>query len=239
MKHTDLNSVFVEFPEEPVSNDIEMEEDKQEPVSIIRRVDRKIQKKADVDKQILDLYFLECMRFSAICKALLVDKRYVYKVVEHTKKALITLSEKRHDTTKSWKISNFILNEIQEFWNVHRSKLYRVEEVRSYLKSTYPLSRIPSFSFIARYMKMSLNLSYKKVSCRPLKVLGPEIVNLKLSYISFVEKAERLGFKILQIDKFFHLKITVLISSMDNKGKVLIRSLRRTTIKKIFGHCRD
>ena len=202
VKHTDLNSVFEEFPEEPVANDIEMEEDKQEPASIIRRVDRKIQKKADVDKQILDLYFLECMRPSVICKALRVDKRYVYKVVEHSKKALITLSEKRHDTTKSWKIPNFILIEIQEFWNVHRSKLYKVEEVRSYLKSKYPLSHIPSLSFIARYMKMSLNLSYKKVSWRPLKVLGPEIVNLKLSYISFVEKAERLGFKILQIDEF-------------------------------------
>ena len=179
------------------------------------------------------------MRPSAICKALRVDKRYVYKVVEHTKKELITLSEKRHDTTKSWKIPNFILTEIQEFWNVHRSKLYRVKEVPSYLKSNYPLSRIPSLSFIARYMKMLLNMSYKKVSWRTLKVLWPETVNLKLSYIRFVEENERLGFKIHKNRLIFHLKITVLILSMDNKGKVWVHSLRRTTIKKIFGHCRD
>ena len=196
-----------------------MEEDKQEQASIIRRVDRKIQKKADVDKQILDLYFLECMRSSAICKALRVDKMYVYKVVEHTKKALITLSEKRYDNTKSWKISNFILTEIQELWNIHRSKLYRVEEVRSYLKSKYPLSSIPSLSFIARYMKMTLNLNYKKVSWRPLKVLGPEIVNLKLSYISFVEKAERLGFKILQIDEFSISKSLFSFRAWTTKGR--------------------
>ena len=51
-----------------------------------------------------------------------------------------------------------------------------------------------------------MNLNYKKVSWRMLKVLNHEMINLKLSYIDFEENVERLGFKILQIDEYSILR---------------------------------
>ena len=48
---------------------------------------------------------------------------------------------------------------------------------------------------------------------------GSEIVNLKLSYINFVEKAKRLGFKILQINEFSISKSLFSFRAWTTKGR--------------------
>ena len=127
--------------------------------------------------------------------------------------------EKPDRANQNRKISNLILTEIKEFWNSRRNKLYRIENVWSHLKSKFPQSHIPSLSFITAYIKNSMNLSYKKVSSRPLKVLSKEMINLKLSYIDFVERTERLGFKILLIDEFLISKAVPPLQAWTTKGK--------------------
>ena len=154
-----------------------------------------------------------------MCTSLKVDKRYLYKVVEQTKKALLWLTKKRDRADQNRKISEILLTEIKAFWNAHRSKFYRVEDVWLHLKFKFPQLRAPSLCFIAGYMKTSMNLSYKKVFWRPLKVLSHEMINLKLSYIDFVESAKRLGFKILQIDEFSVSRAVWPLRAWTEKGK--------------------
>ena len=114
-KHTDLGLVFEEFSEDSLISDAEMDEEQHEPPVITRRADRTIQKKLDADSKILNLYFFGGVRPSMICTILKVDKRYVYKVVEQTKKALLRLTEKRDRAGQNRKISNLILTEIKKF----------------------------------------------------------------------------------------------------------------------------
>ena len=136
-----------------------------------------------------------------MCTTHKIDKLYANKVVEQTKKALLWFIKKRDREDQNRKIFEILLTEIIAFWCAHRSRFYRVEDVWFHLKSKFPQFRVPSLSFIVGYMKTSINLSFKKISWRSLKVFSHEMINLKLSYFDFVESAERLGFKILQIDE--------------------------------------
>ena len=219
IKHTDLRLVFKEPPEDLLTGDDEMNEVQYEPPSIAKRANSMTQKRLDVESRILDLYFFGGARPSVMCTSLKVDKRYVYKVVEQTKKALLRLTKKRDRADQNRKVSEIQLAKIKAFWNAHRSKFYRVEDVWLHLKSKFPQLRAPSPSFIAGYMKTSMNLSYKKVSWRPLKILSHEMINLKLSYIDFVESAERIGFKILQIDEFSVSRAVWPLRAWTEKGK--------------------
>ena len=91
---------------------------------------------------------------------------------------------------------------IEEYWRVNAHKFFTIEDVRRHIKVRNPSSSPPSNTFIAGYMKTRMRLSYKKVSWRPLKVLGSEITSHRANYISFIERARKVEFKILQIDEF-------------------------------------
>ena len=114
---------------------------------------------------------------------------------------------------------SWILTEIDEFWKARTNKLYGIIDVRCNLKHKFPQSHIPSLSFIAKYMKISMNLSYKKVSWRPMKILSQKMISRKLDYIDFIEKAGRLGYKILQIDEFWTSRTLKLSRIWTTKGK--------------------
>ena len=153
IKHTDMRLVFKLPPQDLLTGDAEMNEEQYEPSSITKRAGRKTHKRLDIDSRILDLYFFGGMRPSMMCTILKVDKRYLYKVVEQTKKALLRLTKKLNKADQNRKISEILLTEIKAFWNANKSKFYRVEDVWCHLKSKFPQLRAPSLSFIAWYMK--------------------------------------------------------------------------------------
>ena len=63
--------------------------------------------------------------------------------------------------------SKVILEVLSDFCRSHAGIAYTVSDVRKYLAQTFPNELIPSESYICRYMKKQLGLSYKRVSWRP------------------------------------------------------------------------
>ena len=60
--------------------------------------------------------------------------------------------------------SKIILEMLSDFCRSHSGLAYTVSDVRKHLTQAFPNELIPSESYICRYMKRQLGLSYKRVS---------------------------------------------------------------------------
>ena len=90
---------------------------------------------------------------------------------------------------------------LYDFWGSNAWFAYTVSDVRKHLAQTFPNEPIPSESYICRYMKRQLGLSYKRVSWRPSLQHYEKFTADKETYSGLILQAEKEKFIIVQIDE--------------------------------------
>ena len=217
--YKELSSIFDGLEDRQRDKDEEMKLEMEVLQMPISKSNIENDKKSAVESRLLELYFVDKLKPKQISNKLRIGVERVYRVVEQSKKALIKLSETRQrKRSLKRRIKEDTKKLIEEYWHINRSRAFTIEDIRRHIKDSDPFCRPPSSTFISGYMKATIGLSYKKVSWRPLKVLSPEITCSRMNYISFVEKARVIGYRILQIDEFTVSRSTLPTREWTKKG---------------------
>ena len=152
---------------------------------------------------IWEMYFIGQRSANSIASSLKIPKSRVYSIINTTKSFFYQLhtnpGKVRARRAKIWRDSHLY---IKEFWDVHTNKYFTSWDVRQFLRSVLEPSDIPSLSYIEKYMKRWLKISYKKISWRPHVSQSSNSFAQKALYINFIDAAKSEGFKIIQIDEF-------------------------------------
>ena len=153
--------------------------------------------------------------------------------MEQTKKALLKLKEKWAGENQNKTIMSWILTEIDEFWKARTNKLYGIIEVRCNLKHKFPQSHIHSLSFIAKYMKISMNLSCKNIM-KTHEDTEPENDQPKARLHRFYREGRQTWLQHSSNRWVLNIKNSETQSSLEDKRKIWICCIRRATIEKIL-----
>ena len=166
------------------------------PQSFMRREKTKSQ-------QIQEAYFQDRMKPTKISKLLKVDRQKIYSIAEMTKRSLIScITEDKSQRQKKRIVSSEAKAMIKDFCHFRANHNFKVDSIHAHLKVRTDGWKVPSVSWIRNYIKQTLKLSHKAVSCRPPKVKTSALKVLQLEYINFVTVCKSSGYKIIQIDKF-------------------------------------
>ena len=152
---------------------------------------------------IWEMYFIDQRSAKSIASSLKIPKSRVYSIINTTKSFFYRMhtnpGKVRARRAKIWRDSHPY---IKEFWDAHTNKYFTSWDVRQFLRSVLEPSDVPSLSYIRKYMKRWLKLSYKKISWRPQVSQTSNSFAQKALYIDFIDAAKSEGFKIIQIDEF-------------------------------------
>ena len=155
------------------------------------------------EKLILDDYFLNKYKPKTIARKYKISKVKVYWVIRETKKSLLKYNQR--EVQNDWKkraISSSVFESIQEFWSKHMNKYFLISDVMNFLAEKHNDDEVPSYSTVLLFMKKKLKMSYKRVSSRPLKISNKEFIVNRLEYIKAINIAQKVGFRLIQIDEF-------------------------------------
>ena len=91
---------------------------------------------------------------------------------------------------------------IKEYWDSHKFHYYTFLYILQFLISMYGKESVASYTTIARYMKKTLGLSFKRISYRPSKILTQDIKANRSDYTKFIRLCHQSKVKVIQIDEF-------------------------------------
>ena len=155
------------------------------------------------EKKILDYYFQHHIKPRKIASKLNISSHKVYSVVKSIKNVIKRFEDKRRmKASQSRGFSKVILEMLSDFCRSHSGLAYTVSDVRKHLAQAFPNELIPSESYICRYMKRQLGLSYKRVSWRPPLQRYEKFIVDRETYSGFALQVEKEKFVIVQIDEF-------------------------------------
>ena len=91
---------------------------------------------------------------------------------------------------------------IEEYVEKHKHTYFTIDQIKNHFTSILPWNEIPSWEYIRKYMRNWLNLSFKRVSCRPKKNSNRDLLIKGLTYTHLIETIDQEGYILVQIDEF-------------------------------------
>ena len=91
---------------------------------------------------------------------------------------------------------------IKIYWESHKFQYYNISYILQFLISMHRKESVMSYTTIARYMKRTLGLSFKRISNHPPKILSQDIKAKCSDYAKFIRLCDQSKVKVIQIDEF-------------------------------------
>ena len=168
-----------------------------------KQLDTEIWSVSEIDKRIIELYFIQKMRPSTISKLTKQPKNRIYAKVESIKRTIMKFIKKREcGALNKWRFTEEVKEVIRNYWKQRENKYYTVDDVRRYVDAYFEQNEVISYSTVRRFMIKNLEMSYKRVSTRPPVVLTNGVVDKQKSFWKFYRMCRQWNIKIIQVDEF-------------------------------------
>ena len=148
-----------------------------------KQLDLEVWSVSEIDKRIIELYFIQKRRPAIISKLTKQPKSKIYTVVESIKRMVMkSIKEGEWRIFSKRCLTGEVKEIIRSYWKQKENRYFTVDDVRRYVDAYFKQNGVVSYSTVRMFMIESLEMGYKRVSTRPSVVLKLDVIDKQKAF---------------------------------------------------------
>ena len=175
---------------------VDLDETNKELTANNKQLDLEVWSVSEIDKRIIELYFIQKRRPAIISKLTKQPKSKIYTIVESIKRMVMkSLKERELRIFSKRCLTGEVKEVIRSYWKQKENRYFTVDDVRRYVDACFKQNGVVSYSTVRRFMIKSLEMGYKRVSTRPSVVLKLDFIDKQKAFWKFYRMCRQWNIK--------------------------------------------